>query len=417
MKEKVAGIILAAGKGTRMHFGTPKVLFPLCGRPIINYSIELFNALGIKNKLVVLGYKWREIRNYIPSDFRIAIQRRLLGTADAVKVGLGLLKDFKGTVLILYADNPLFKKETLKKFIEYHFKTEADLTLLTSQLEEAKGYGRIIRDSRGLVCKIAEETDLNAYEKKIKEVNSGVFCFRKDSLSKVLNKIRLNPRKKEYYLTDIVELFYKQGFIIETFRLKDKEQILGINSLLDLARAQRIMQRRINQEYLRKGVNIVDPETTFISYGTIIGEGSTIYPFTIIEKNVKIGKFCTIGPFVHIRENTNIKDKATVGNFLELVRTDIGEETLAKHFGYLGDARIGRRVNIGAGVVTANFDGKKKNKTLIEDNTFIGSDTILVAPIRVKKNSLTGAGSVVTKDVKENTVVVGVPAKPLKKDG
>lgn len=417
MKKKIAGIILAAGKGTRMHSDTPKVLFSLCGRPIISYALELFNALKIKERVVVLGYKWKEVKEYVPDNFKIAIQRQPLGTADAVKVGLKALGDFKGVVLVLYADNPLIKKETLAELLDYHFKTEAELTLLTAELQNPKGYGRILRDKYGAVCRIIEETDLNEYEKKIKEINSGVFCFEKSCLVGALGKIKPNPKKKEYYLTDIVEILYRQGSIIETFKVKDKEEILGINSLLDLSKAQKIMQIRINEEYLSKGINIVNPETTFISYGTKIGAGTTIYPFTIIEKNVKIGKSCFIGPFIRLRENTVVKDNVVLGNFLEVVRTEIGEETLVKHFGYLGDSQIGKRVNIGAGTVTANFDGKKKNKTIIKDNAFVGSDTILVAPVKLEENALTGAGSVITKDVKKNTTVVGVPARPLSKNG
>jgi bifunctional UDP-N-acetylglucosamine pyrophosphorylase/glucosamine-1-phosphate N-acetyltransferase len=320
---------------------------------------------------------------------------------------------------VLYADHPLLKKGTLKKLLHYHRENYPEVTLLTAKLKNPSGYGRILRDKYGSISRIVEEKDADSFQKDIKEINIGCACFNAQKLLTALKKVRRNNRKREYYLTDVIEIIYKAGGRIESVKLLDPTEGQGINSRSDLARANRIMQARIIQEHLENGVGVVDPQTTFIDWDVAIGADTRIYPFTVIERDVKIGKRCSIGPFAHLRPGTTIESDSAVGNFVELVRCKVSRYTLAKHFCYLGDTKVGSNVNIGAGVVTANFDGRKKNTSIIKDNAFLGCDTVLVAPVKIGKGAVTGAGAVVpkNKNVADHTVVVGMPARVIKKRG
>ena len=417
MKDNLAVIILAAGKSTRMKSDAPKVLHPVCGRPCLSYVLDLVSALRIKNIIAVLGHKHQDVKKLLKPGIKVVIQKRLLGTADAVKEAMPLLKNFKGTVLVLYADNPLLKKETIKKLLEHHIKNNLDATLLTAKMDKPAGYGRVLRDKYASICGIVEEKDADDFQKDIQEINTGIICFNKDRLLDSLKHVRPNNRKKEYYLTDTIGILYKKGFLLDSVKINDINEALGINSRGDLAKANSIMQKRINEELMQNGITIVDPDSTFIGFGAKIVPDTTIYPFTVIERDVRIGKRCFIGPFVHLREGTVLSDDIMAGNFLEVVRSKISSGTLLKHVGYIGDSQIGRMVNIGAGTVIANFDGRKKNITVIKDKAFIGCDTVLVAPVKIGKSARTGAGCVVTKnkDVCDGTTVVGVPARPLRK--
>jgi bifunctional UDP-N-acetylglucosamine pyrophosphorylase/glucosamine-1-phosphate N-acetyltransferase len=393
----------------------PKALHPICARPMLGYVLDLTRDLKIKNIVAVLGHKYQEVRKILEPGVRVAIQKKLAGTADAVKVALRALRSFKGTVLVLYADNPLLEKSTIEKLIKHHRENNLAATLLTAKLEKPFGYGRVIRDQYSSISGIVEEKDADDFQKEIKEINTGIVCFDKEKLARALKKVRPNNRKKEYYLTDCIGILHAQGELIDNIKLEDVRQALGINSRADLAAANKVMQKRINEGFMKEGVSIVSPETTFIGFGTKIGKDSSIFPFTVIEKNVKIGKHCSIGPFVHLREGTILEDEVIVANFLEISRSTLSYKTIAKHFGYIGDCRIGKMVNIGAGAVTANFDGSKKNDTVIKDSAFIGCDTVLVAPVNIGRGARTGAGSVVTKNtrVSDGETVVGIPAKRL----
>ncbi len=415
MKNDIAVIILAAGKSTRIKSETPKVLHSLCGRPMLGYVLDLVASLKPKQVVAVLGFKQELVRKAIPKGVKVSIQRKLIGTADAVKTGLAALKGFKGTVLILYGDNPLLKKDSLKKLLDYHIENNVDATLLTAQLKKPSGYGRIIRDKVFSICGIVEEKDADELQKDIKEINTGIMVFKKESLFGNLKYIRANNRKKEYYLTDIIGILAKKNYLVDGVRLEDPQEALGINTRAELAKANSLMQERINQKLMQEGVTIIDPASTFINFGTKIGKDTVIYPFTVIERGVKIGKRCSVGPFAHLREAAELKDDVTAGNFIEMVRATIGAKTFVKHFSYIGDSSVGSCVNIGAGTVTANFDGIKKNNTVIKDKVNIGSDTVIVAPVKIGKSAVTGAGSVVIKDIPDNTVVAGVPAKILRK--
>ncbi len=400
-----------------MKSKTPKVLHPICQRAMLSYVLDLAANLKPSKVVCVLGYKHQDVRKVLNPGIKIAIQKRLRGSGDAVKEGLALLRNFKGTVLVLYGDNPLLTRETINKLLKYHTENALDATLLTAQLDKPTGYGRILRDKYSSVYGIIEEKDADDFQKDIKEINTGIICFKKDKLTECIKQIRPNNRKKEYYLTDIVTIFYNKGYLIDAVKLSDINEALGINSRSELAKANSIMQARINEELMKSGVTIVDPATTFISFGTRIGEDSVIYPFTVIERNVKIGKRCRVGPFCHLRDNVRLDDDVSVGNYSEITRSRISSGSRAKHFSYLADSLIGRKVNIGAGTITANYDGKKKNATVINDGAFIGSDTVLVAPVKIGKRASTGAGSIVLKNrnVPDNAIVAGVPAKILKK--
>lgn len=414
--KNTACIILAAGKGERMKSDLPKVLHPLCSRPMLLYVLDLVKTMRLSPAVAVLGFKYREVQKIMPAGVRVAVQKKQSGTADAVKAALDSLKSFRGTVLVLYGDNPLIKKETIKKLLSQHIKNGVDVTLLTAEMSDPQGYGRIWRDKYGAVSNIIEEKDALEFQKKIKEINTGIMCFKKESLVEALKQVRPNNRKKEYYLTDTISIIYQKGGFIESMKLAQSEEAMGINSRVELAKANKIISRRLNEAFMKNGVSLVDPETAYISFGAKIGRESVIYPFTVIEKDVTIGSRCSIGPFIHLREGTRIADDVVAGNFLETVRSKISPKTFIKHFSYIGDTDIGRAVNIGAGTVIANFDGKNKHNTLIKDNAFIGSDSVLVAPVTIGKRACTGAGSVVTKNtrVPDGAVMAGVPARKIR---
>jgi len=394
----------------------PKAMHTLCSRPMLGFVLDLARGLNPAKTIAVLGYKHEEVRKLIPAGIKIILQKKLLGTGDAVKQALSQLKGFKGTCLVLYADNPLLKKETIKKLVKYHIDNKIDATLLTAVLEKPAGYGRILRDKYASISGIIEEKDADEVQKNIKEINTGIICFDAHKLSDALKRIRPDNRKREYYLTDAIGVIYKNKGIIDRVKIDDINEALGINSRAELAKAGAIMQARVNEKFMEEGVSIVNPASAFIGFDAKIGKDSVIYPFTVIEKGVKIGKRCSIGPFAHLREGTVIGNDCLIGNFLETVRSRFGSKTLLKHFSYIGDSVVGNSVNIGAGVVTANFDGKNKFLTAIKDKAFIGSDTVIVAPAQVGRGARTGAGSVITRNanIPDNAVVVGVPARILK---
>lgn len=417
--ENRLGIVLAAGKGVRMKSSWPKMAHLLCGKPLITYPIENLRKIGIGKIIVVIGYKKEMLLPYLKDkDIKIVLQRKLLGTGHALLSAKVHLQDFKGTVLVISGDVPLVKRETLLRLIKHHESSGSSATILVAYMEEPRGYGRILRDENNCVVGICEETDLKEKDKGIKEVNSGIYCFKGSLLLKYLKRIKKNPQKKEYYLTDIISLMVQEKEKISTICVEENEELLGINTRADLSKASRIINARVVKKLMEEGVTIVDPSNTYIEEGVKIGQDTIIFPFTVIEREVSIGKNCRIGPFCHLREKTVIEDNVDLGNFVELVRTKVDRFSKAKHLTYLGDTYVGKNVNIGAGTIVANFDGRKKNKTLIYDNAFIGSGTILISPVKVGKGAVTGAGAVVTKnkDIPPGKTAVGVPARILEKE-
>lgn len=416
MKDTVA-LILAAGEGTRMKSSLPKVLHPVGGRPMLSYVLGLVKALGIKRIIVVVGHKSERVKQYLGKNITTIKQDRLLGTADAVNRTKRLLSGFKGDVLVLYGDVPLIRKETLRELILKHRSNRSYCTLLSATVDSPSELGRIVRDDHGQIIKIIEEQEASPHHKTISEVNAGVYCFRSIDLFEALKEVKPSLHKKEFYLTDVIEILTTTGRKVDSISTDEPQEAIGINSKADLARAEKLLRERVLARFMSEGVTIIDPSSTYIDNEVKIGCDTIIYPNTVIERDVEIGKDCSIGPFCRIRSGVRLKDNVKVGNFVELNRTMIDKFSQVKHLSYLGDAKIGKKVNIGAGTITANYDGLTKNRTLIEDGASIGSGTVLVAPVKVGRRAVTGAGAVVTKgkDVPPGAVVVGVPAKILKK--
>ena len=416
MKDIVA-VILAAGKGVRMKSSTPKVLHNLCGRPLLDYSIGLVRQLSIKRIIMVIGYNYEAVKAYLEGKVELVRQRNLSGTADALLTTKDKLGNFRGDILVVCADAPLLNHSTLRKLISRHRKTKADCSILTALANTPFGLGRIIRDDKKRIVKIVEERDASITQRSVREVNSGVYIFSCPRIFNILKNILPDNRKKELYLTDAVSLLSKQRARIESV-FAPEDEILGINSIEELARAHEIMQDRILNSLMRKGVTILDRRATYIDDRVKIGRDSIIYPYTFIEGEVRIGRECRIGPFARIRGKTKIANKVEIGNFVEVVRSNVGGLSKIKHHSYIGDCVVKSKANIGAGTIIANFDGKQKSQTVIGEKAFIGSGTVLVAPVKVGKGAVTGAGCVVTagKDVPPHTIVVGVPARILRKN-
>ena len=416
----INAVILAAGEGTRMKSDYPKILHNLGSKPMLGHVIDNVQAAGIKNIFVITGYRSDLVEKYVKKQARCIQQKKLLGTADAVWQirNEPELKEKNSRLLILYGDTPLITALTIKELVQKHLSESVSGTLLSVTTKDPTGYGRIIRADKGEIIKIVEEQEASVFERAIEEVNVGVYIFKTGELFDAIKKIKPNNRKKEYYLTDVVEVFHKQNLAVNSLKTGNHDEILGVNSRESLAQAYEIFRRRILADIISQGVTVLDPATTYIDEKVKIGRDSVIYPCTVIESDVVIGEGCGIGPFARVRSGSRIASGVSLGNFVEFNRSEAGKNSRIKHQSYIGDTKIGEYVNIGAGTIVANYDGKNKNKTLIKSHAFIGSGTILVAPVKVGKSATTGAGSVVTKnrDVPDNQVVVGVPAKILKKN-
>ena len=390
------------------------VLHQLCGKPLAYYVIkELKKLKCIRQIVVVVGHQGKDVQKALTQNFsglEFVIQKKLLGTADAIKVTKQKVRC--PNVLILCGDAPLITAKTLSTSIRQFQKTRSSVSVLSAVLAHDSSLGRIIRDKDGDVCAIRERIDIRG--QIFNEVNSGIYCFKTKDLFRNLPKIKRNRKKGEYYLTDIIDILYRQNKEICTYCVSDPSEILGINSQWDLAFARKFMQDRILRQFMDKGIKIVDPANTYIEEGVKIGSQTTIFPFTYIENDVIIGSHCSLGPFIRVRKGTKVANEVYLGNFIEVNRSNIADSITMKHFGYLGDTTVGSGTNIGAGTVVANYDGKRKHKTVIGKNAFIGSDTVLRAPIKVGQGAVTGCGSVVTKNVAAKTVVVGVPARKIK---
>jgi len=411
----IVAIVLAAGRGTRMKSDTPKVLHQIFGKPIITYVIDSLRGAGVEEIITVAGFGSDKLREVV--DTKIVIQKKLLGSGDAVATAKSLLNKYSGNVIVICGDTPLVKSQTIRELIAKHKASGASLTLTTATLQNPSGYGRIVRDDAGCVTKIVEQIKAGLYEEVINEVNVGTYCFKAKDLFDALGKVTLDSQKKELFLTDTVEILRKAGKKIEFVDMPDIEEMIGINSRKDLAEATRVLKNKVMDEVMLSGVTVEDPLSTTIYPDAKIGRDTIIHPNTFIGPKVEIGKKCHIGPFARITANVRVGNDVIVGNFVELVRTSVGDGCRVKHHTYLGDAMIGKKVNVGAGTITANYDGKNKNKTIVEDNAFIGVGAVLVAPLTIGKGATVGAGCVVLKghDVPDGKTVVGVPARILEK--
>ena len=400
-----------------MKSETPKVLHRVCGKRVLDYVLDITKSLRSLKTYVVVGHGSQKVKESVSDEVDFVLQDKLLGTADAVNRCAPYLKDFKGTVLVLCGDTPLLSRDIVAALLKQHHRSKASATVLTANIGVPHGYGRIIRDGQRSFLAIREQKDASASEDKIREINVGVYCFSSRDIFTILKKVKLNAGKKEFYLTDAIELLLADGKKVSTFTTQDESVAFGINTREDLAQAQAIIRRRILSRHMLSGVTVVDPLTTFIEAGVKIGRDTVIHPMTVIHADVRIGKGCSIGPMARLRPGTRISDGVEIGNFAEVSRTMIGRRVMQKHFSFLGDATVGEGANIGAGVVTANYDGVNKNKTFIGARAFIGSDAILVAPNKIGAGAMVGAGSVVArgKNIPAGTVAVGVPARVIKK--
>lgn len=433
---KVAVVILAAGRGERMNSSLPKVLHRIFDKPMLQYVVDSSAKLEPFKIVVVAGEHYKEIKNSIKgkqgSIITFAIQKEPKGTGDALSKASTFLKDFRGTILVLNGDTPLITSQTLAKFLKLHRREKNDISLISFIASDPAAYGRILRDGSGGTMSIIEEKDATDIQKNIKEVNSGIYAIESDVLG-LLRDIPLNASKGEYYLTDIIGIARSEGYNVKAYCIGSETEMMGVNTIPELLNAQQTFRRRLINEWIEKGIIFLDPDSVFIYPEVVIGKETTIYPGVYLEGKTRIGRGCTIypnvhiidsvvnngavikdstvievsiirskavvGPFAHIRPGCDIGSGAKIGNFVEVKKSIIGNKTKASHLSYLGDARIGKGVNIGAGTITCNYDGKQKHKTTIDDNVFIGSDTQLVAPVRVGKGAYIGAGSTITKCV------------------
>jgi bifunctional UDP-N-acetylglucosamine pyrophosphorylase/glucosamine-1-phosphate N-acetyltransferase len=412
----LAVIVLAAGQGKRTRVSTPKVLLPLCGRTMLGTVLDAVAELAPAHTVVVLHHGKAEVEKAISSRQGLTVvdQGAPRGTGHAAQVALFALGNFQGDVLVVYGDCPLVTTDTLRALIAA--RGDARVAVLTAFPDDPDGLGRILRGERGELLGIKEQRDCTEEELGIEEVNAGLYCFDGKHLGQALASLRDDNAQKELYLTDTVEAFRAEGGAVASHTVEDPAEIQGVNSLYELAIARGLMQERIHLRHLANGVLIEDPSSTFIDWDVKIGRNTRILPCTLIRDGCVIGEGCEVGPFAHLRAQTVLEDGAEIGNFVEAKKTHLGAGTKAKHLSYLGDAVIGQKANIGAGTITANFDGKHKHVTTIEDGAFIGSGTVIVAPSRVGRGATTGAGAILKRNsnVPDGEVWVGMPAKTMK---
>lgn len=415
----VAAVILAAGQGTRMKSAKPKVAFELCGWPMVRHVVEAVRALRPAKTVVVVGHGREQVTAALDSvrGLSFAVQRQQRGTADAVKAAMPSLKGFDGTVLVLCGDVPLVSDETLSALLDAHRRARADATILSVTLADGGRYGRIVRGPEGEFVRIVEAKDATPNELGIREINTGLYAFDAHELGSALQKVGDENAQGEYYLTDVPEILLAAGARVQAVDAGSPDDVLGVNTFAELAAAASRMRWRILERHMAEGVEVRDPSTTWIDSDVTIGSGTRVLPSTVIEREVTIGRGCEVGPFAHVRPGTVLEDGAEIGNFVETKKARVGRNTKAKHLTYLGDAVIGADANVGCGTITANYDGKRKHVTVVEDKVHIGSGTVLVAPVRVGKGATTGAGAIVVagRDVAPGDVVVGVPARSIRR--
>ena len=440
--DHIAAVILSAGKGTRMKSGLAKVLHPLAGRPMAAWPVEAARDAGATPIALVIGHQAEAVAAYFRDnrDVRTVLQEEQLGTGHAVACCREQLAGFNGTVLILCGDTPLLRGETLTALIRSHRSHDAAVTVLTAVLDDPDGYGRVLRDEAGKLAAIVEQKDATAAERAIREINSGIYCMESGFLFENIGKIGNANAQNEFYLTDLVAIAVAKGLTCLAMPADDSDEIMGINDRAQLAEAAGILRRRINRDLMLSGVTIIDPEHTYIDHGVAIAPDTVIHPNCHIGGGTAIGPSCTIdagvsisgcrigtgchiksgsvledaelhddvsvGPMAHLRPGTVLANHVKIGNFVETKKAVMGEGSKASHLTYLGDAEIGRDVNIGCGTITCNYDGIAKHRTVIGDNVFIGSDVQLVAPVTVGRNALVAAGTTVTVDVPPDSLAI-----------
>ncbi len=445
---KVTAVLLAAGQGTRMKSDLPKVLHPLCGKPMLWHVLEALKSVTTEKPVVVVGHGSDAVTSYLGNSADCVLQEPQLGTGHAAVQAESLLRGKTDMVVVTYADMPLLRGETFQRLVETQRLNPGPFSMLTVIADDPRGFGRIVRKPDGTVAAIVEEYVATPEQQQIKELNVGAYCFHAEWLWDALKRIEKNPKKGEYYLTDIVEIAVRENLPVQAVVHDDFTETIGINTRVHLSEAEAAMRRRINGEHMLNGVSMMNPDVTYIEVGvkigkdtlimpntylhgkTEIGEGNVIGPNTII-RNSKIGNHCKIlaadiegaileddvdmGPFARLRKGAHLKSHVHMGNFGEIKDSVLAEGVKMGHFSYIGNATIGTNTNIGAGTITCNYDGEKKHPTEIGEDVFIGSDTMLVAPVKLADGARTGAGAIVTKNVAEDTLVVGMPARAIRK--
>jgi bifunctional UDP-N-acetylglucosamine pyrophosphorylase / glucosamine-1-phosphate N-acetyltransferase len=445
---------MAAGLGTRMKSKRAKVLHELGGSPLIAHVVKTARTLNPRAIIVVVGHQAEEVERAVIAEAgdlaSFVIQANQRGTGDAVESARSALENSDSLVLVLSGDVPMIRTETLTNFIEHHNNAGAMCSILSVRLENPAGYGRIIRDANDTFQKIVEQRDATDEQRQVKEINSGIYCFEAKALFQALSKVEPKNEQGEYYLTDVAEIILASGGTVSVYLHNDAREVYGVNTRAELAEFENLLRRSVIRRLMTDGgVTFIDPSHTYISSEAQVGSDCVIHPNVTIEGKSVIGEGCVIrsgaritnsrlgdavvvkdhsvivdsqiesncsvGPFAHLRMNATLEEKATVGNFVEVKKSRLKRGTKAMHLTYLGDATIGERTNIGAGTITCNYDGTNKHETIIEEDVKIGSDTMLVAPVRIGARSVTGAGSVVTKDVPPDSLVAGVPAQVKKR--
>jgi len=438
----LSAIVMAAGQGTRMRSDLAKVLHPLNGVPMLCHVLDLCRRLGVKRTLVVIGHQAAQVREALAeTPVECVEQTAQRGTAHAVLQAEGALQGFDGNVLVLSGDVPLLGAPLIERLVSTHLKTRAHATVVTTRLPNPQGYGRVVRDREGAFRGIVEEVEATAAQRRITEINSGLYCFRAPRLFAALHRVQPSAIKQELYLPEVLPIIRKGGGRIATVLAEDSREVLGVNTRAELAEAYTIMRRRIVDRLMAEGVSCLDPSSLHVSELATVGRDTTLYPNVHIEGRTAIGEECTIhagcrirdshlgsgvtvldgclilesdiadectlGPYAHLRPGSQLKRRAKVGNFVEVKKSVIGEGSKVPHLTYVGDATVGDRVNIGAGTITCNYDGFAKHQTVIEDEAFIGSNASLVAPVRIGRGAIVAAGSVITQEVPADALAFG----------
>lgn len=432
-------VILAAGKGTRMKSKLYKVLHPVMGRPMVQHVIGELQALDLKNIVTVVGFGAEQVSEVVGDASEFVIQEEQLGTAHAVEEAKRILDGKQGTTIVVCGDTPLITKDTFQELFEHHETSGAKATILTAQAENPSGYGRVIRNKQNEVTKIVEHKDASAEELLVQEINTGTYCFDNEALFYALKQVSNDNAQGEYYLPDVIEILRNEKELVTAFMTPNFEETLGINDRVALAEAEDILKRRINKNHMQNGVTIIDSANTYIGPDVEIGQDTVIQPGTSITgrsvigtdceigphseiidsqignettvhqsviKNSKIGNDVSIGPFAHIRPESNVSNDVRIGNFVEVKKTNIDQGSKVSHLSYIGDANIGKDVNVGCGTVTVNYDGEQKYETTIEDKVFVGCNTNLIAPVKIGKGAYVAAGSTITEDVPEESLSI-----------
>jgi bifunctional UDP-N-acetylglucosamine pyrophosphorylase/glucosamine-1-phosphate N-acetyltransferase len=413
-------LVLAAGQGTRMKSATPKVLHRICGRPLLEHVLNAVQGLKPQSTAVVVGVGREQVRETLAArgwdKLHFAVQKEQRGSGHAVLMARTWLMRRRGTLLVVYGDTPLLTTETLRAVVREHQRAKNAATFLTMNVPDPTGYGRMILDAEGAVERIVEHKDATPDELRVRIVNSGVACWDIAKLQKALPRLRPNNAKREYYLTDAAALLREAGGRVGVYQAEDAGETQGVNNRVDLAQTEATLRRKILEHWMREGVTLIDPSSTYIESDVVLAPDVTLYPGTVIRGKSRIASFCEIGPytviedavvesgakvgpFARLRPGAVIGENAHIGNFVEIKKTQVGKGSKVNHLTYVGDAQIGAGVNVGAGTITCNYDGFKKSQTVIEDGAFIGSNTNLVAPVRVGRGAIIGAGSTITKDV------------------